>query len=59
MKTEIKNCRCGYPIMAYLEVIDDRGPEVIKYIDGLSGNYEETLVCPGCKDGLEYTMLEN
>ena len=58
METEFKNCRCGYPIMAYLEVIDDRGQEVIKYIDGLSGNYEITSVCPGCGESLDYLMLE-
>lgn len=53
MYTEYKKCRCGYSILVY---INDNN---MIFIDGMSGNYEQTVECPGCYDYIEYIMLEN
>ena len=53
MYSEYKKCRCGYSILVYIQ--DGK----ITFIDGMSGNYEQTVECPGCHDYIEYIMLED
>jgi len=53
-----KTCRCGYPILVYIIEYDNDKPTQYHYFDGLSGNYEQTYICPGCKDRLDYITLE-
>lgn len=53
---EPRMCRCGYPILVYISYEHDR-PSKYHYFDGLSGNYEQTYVCPGCQDRLNYETL--
>jgi len=56
--SEIKQCKCGYSIIVYSIEYRSNKPDSYRYIDGNSGNYEQTYVCPGCHDRLDYNTLE-
>lgn len=56
--TEFKRCRCGYDIIVYLINYESGKPPQFHFFDGHSGNYEQTYVCPGCHDRLDYIILE-
>lgn len=58
--TEIKKCRCGYHIIVYIISYNEESLKApcFHYFDGHSGNYEQTYVCPGCHDRLDYITLE-
>ena len=56
--SEPRMCRCGYPILVYVISYEHNKPPECHYFDGLSGNYEQTHVCPGCQDRLDYITLE-
>jgi len=55
--SEIKVCRCGYHIIVYSIISELDKPTRYRYFDGHSGNYEQTYVCPGCHDRLDYQIL--
>lgn len=56
---EFKQCRCGYNILVYVNQSEYDSEKILYiFIDGHSGNYEQTFVCPGCHDRLDYHTLE-
>lgn len=55
--TEFKQCKCGYNIIVYLISYESGKPSRFHFFDGHSGNYEQTYVCPGCYDRLDYMTL--
>lgn len=55
--SEPRMCRCGYPILVYVISYEYDKPSQYRYFDGLSGNYEQTYICPGCQDRLDYITL--
>ena len=56
--SEIKQCKCGYNFIVYsIEYRFDKS-DSYRFFDGNSGNYEQTYVCPGCHDRLDYSTLE-
>lgn len=55
--SEPKTCRCGYSILVYVINYEHNRPPKYHYFDGYSGNYEQTYVCPGCQDRLDYITL--
>ena len=57
--TEIKKCRCGYHLIVYIISYNyemQKKPQY-RFFDGHSGNYEQSYVCPGCHDRLDYLTL--
>ncbi len=56
--SEFKTCKCGYSIIVYVIEYESKKPPRYHYFDGCSGNYEQTYVCPGCHDRLDYITLE-
>ena len=56
--SEFKQCKCGYSIIVYVISYASKRPSRYHYFDGHSGNYEQTYVCPGCHDRLDYITLE-
>ena len=57
--TEFRSCRCGYSILIYVNQSEyDEAKVHYIFFDGHSGNYEQTFVCPGCHDRLDYFTLE-
>ena len=56
--SEFKICKCGYSIIVYVIEYESKKSSHYHYFDGYSGNYEQTYVCPGCHDRLDYITLE-
>jgi len=56
--SEFKQCKCGYSIIVYVISYEHGKQPRYHYFDGHSGNYEQTYVCPGCHDRLDYITLE-
>jgi len=54
---EPRSCKCGYAILVYVISYEHGKPTNYHYFDGHSGNYEQTYVCPGCQDRLDYLTL--
>lgn len=58
-EVEYKKCKCGYSILVYVNQSNyDSNKILYVFFDGHSGNYEQTFVCPGCKDRIDYLTLE-
>jgi len=55
---EFKSCKCGYNIIVYVIEYSRNKSDNYHFFDGHSGNYEQTYVCPGCHDRLDYITLE-
>ena len=56
-ETEFKQCKCGYSIIVYVLTYEMGQETQFRFFDGHSGNYEQTYVCPGCHDRLDYATL--